>query len=85
MAGNHLWSGFYAAATVLWTLRDSCVKSLVLNDICGIRVGWIPADFTLHWSWVHMGPASWAAELPSGDRALLQGFHEPQSYSKFPN
>lgn len=21
--------------------------SLVLNDLCGLRVGWIPADFTL--------------------------------------
>lgn len=59
--------------------------SLVLDDLCGMRVEWIPADFTLHWGWAHLGPASWAAELPSGDRALLQGFHEPQSYSKSPN
>lgn len=79
-----LWSRFYAAATVSWILRGSCV-SLVRNDLCGVRTGWIPADFTLHWSWAHVGPASWATELPSGDGALLQGLHEPQSHSKLPN
>lgn len=64
-----LESRFYAATTVLWTLRGPCV-SLVMNDLCGIRIGWIPADFTLHQSWARVGLASWATGLPCGDRAL---------------
>lgn len=52
-----LCSRFYVAATVLWTLRGPYV-SLVMNDLCGIWAGWIPADFTLHmWDLLHGHPS----------------------------